>query len=124
MQPFFCPHLPFTPCHPCLHLRPRPRPTRYDLAFLAPFSLDKLPRAQLWLPGQCCEWRPDPFKPVVPPSLGRAAEQACLGEPSNPNPGPNPDPDPNLTLTLTLTLTPTPTLTPTKSRPAWAVWGA
>lgn len=55
---------------------------RYDLAFLAPFSLDELPRAQLWLPGQCCEWQPDPFRPVVPPSMrhaNRAAEQACLG---------------------------------------------
>ena len=61
---------------------PPPAPTRYDLAFLAPFSLDELPRAQLWLPGQCCEWQPDPFNPVVPPSLrhaNRAAEQACLG---------------------------------------------
>ena len=61
---------------------PTPAPTRYDLAFLAPFSLDELPRAQLWLPGQCCEWQPDPFNPVVPPSLrhaNRAAEQACLG---------------------------------------------
>jgi len=55
---------------------------RYDLAFLAPFKLEELPRAQLWLPGQCCEWTPDPLNHAVPHTMRaakRTAEQACLG---------------------------------------------
>lgn len=57
-------------------------PSRYDIAFLEPFKLEELPRAQLWLPGQCCTWRPDPFTHAVPDSMSTAskiAEQACLG---------------------------------------------
>jgi len=55
---------------------------RYDLAFLEPFKLEELPRAQLWLPGQCCRWQPDPFTHAVPDTMRAAsntAEQACLG---------------------------------------------
>jgi len=57
---------------------------RYDLLFLQPVPLASLPRAQLWLPSQCCDWEPDPvLSPgFVPPSVRTAvgrAEHECLG---------------------------------------------
>ena len=57
---------------------------RYDLIFLQPVALGTLPRAQLWLPSQCCDWQPDPvLSPgFVPESVRTAvglAEQECLG---------------------------------------------